>query len=105
MSWFRRHPNWTLIIVVFGYANLVMLPAFILAPSDSIYWFGSISYLVIILVTSAWNLRSKKRSLGHLLWLLLSWVGIIIILCLANKTGDRLTPEEAEYLNYKEEHK
>jgi len=100
MSWFARHLNWTVVLswiaawfftYIFGwtwYWGSVQLSPII---RDGVLgdWGGLIGLagasLIVIFVTG-WALRKKNRSLLHLLWYLLTWIGAIVLLCLKNQS-------------------
>lgn len=95
MNWVKRHLNWSLIagIAVIGLFALLLMPLHLLVGQDTgeAIFFGYIllSPFLALLLTG-WHLRQKGQSLVNLLWLLLVGWGIIIILCLKNKTGERM---------------
>lgn len=92
MNCFRRHLNWTL---VFGWVMtmwLFIMPAvfeFHFGGGDiaAIYMWLVVSMGVVI---TAWALKQKGRSLFNLFWLLLSWIGIVVILCMRKEAENKL---------------
>jgi len=90
--WFKRHLNWTFIFGLLAANVIAWLAGSIpylfhpYTPEGVFYLVFYSVYLVLLLVLGSWTLRSKGRSLWNLLWLVfLSWLGLIIFLCLENK--------------------
>jgi drug/metabolite transporter (DMT)-like permease len=99
MNWFQRHPNWTigitwLIWLALAYVCLLASAYYLVGGlilfSGEMFGAGFIPLLIIpLLLIPAWwitggAIKQKKRSLWHLLWLLLPFIGVIIILLLKN---------------------
>ena len=104
MRWFKRHLNWTIVVswmvaalfwVIFGGSlgwhsdSATVIEVGPIVSSDAFGGWAVVIGLVgvptIILLVSGWALRKKNRSLLHLLWYLLTWIGAIVILFLSNK--------------------
>ncbi len=100
MTWFERHLNWTTILswvaawlfsLVFGW-NWDWGPLEVRPIVSGDYlggWtglIGAVGALLIILIATGWALRRKNRSLLHLFWYLLTWIGMIVLLCLKNQS-------------------
>ena len=96
MSWFKQHLNWSLIIIWFVPALLLIPLLNTVSDTNSFLNIYMTVYGLAILVVSGWVLKQKGRSLFNLFWLVLSWIGIIIILCLENRAGNRVVQEETE---------
>jgi len=100
MSWFERHLNWTVVLSwiaawmfsyifgwTWGWGSAQISPVI----RDGVLgeWTGLVGLAgasLIVLFATGWALRKKNRSLLHLLWYLLTWVGAIILLCLKNQS-------------------
>jgi len=80
MSWFRRHLNWTLLLVWLG-VPLVLVMVSSLPKMDYITLL-SIPWLVVVLFVWWWVLSCKGRS--HW-WMLLGGLGALITLYLRSK--------------------
>lgn len=67
MSWFKRHLNWTLLVILF-------ISVMLYAVADLVSWYIllRIIALVFMLAGQIWYLINKGRSLG---WLLLNLIG------------------------------
>lgn len=93
MSWFERHLNWTMILAFFASFLIVYLVSlFIISVftymSTGIYYFIIYTVNILwILFVGAWVLRKKMRSLWNLLLLFVPF-GLIIFLCLENRTSN-----------------
>ncbi len=61
MSWFKRHLNWMLLIILF-------IGVMLYAVADMVSWYIllRISGLIVMLVAQIWYLTKKGRSLGWL---------------------------------------
>lgn len=104
MKWFKRHINWTLIVVAVGTYLLTMVTS---APvetteqgrsvlglliqsvnpsisNETLGWFYLPIWLALMLPVAGWVLKQKGRSLWHLLWGIVP-LGWIVILCLKNQ--------------------
>ena len=82
MNWFKRHLNWTILIVfVIG----LILPFSIgFAGMEILSIILFIFQAVILIIACAWVLKQKGRSLWNLLWLLVGWLGIFLFLGMDN---------------------
>lgn len=67
MSWFKRHLNWTLLVILF-------IGVILYAVADLVSWYIllRIIALVFMLAGQIWYLINKGRSLG---WLFLNLLG------------------------------
>ena len=67
MKWFKKHLNWTLLMVLFISATLYTV-------ADMVSWYVllRVGALVIMLAAQVWYLNRKGRSLG---WLFLNLLG------------------------------
>ncbi|MBN1177546.1 MAG: zinc ribbon domain-containing protein [Dehalococcoidales bacterium] len=104
LSWFQRHLNLTWII-----ANITVVPAFIILANillfitgqpPSLFYSGDVAYPFYITILSyllgfvstfivgGWALVRKARSLWWLAVLFLGPIGIIIFLCVRNKSNE-----------------
>jgi len=100
MSWFKRHLNWTYILAILCalIINLALVLIMASAENYELDWLLFVDYPILLLAfigVAAWVIKQKGRSLFNLFWLLLSWIGIIVILCLENRAGDRLVQGKA----------
>jgi len=105
VRWFERHLNWSIVLswivaalfwVIFGGSlgwhsdSATVIEVGPIVSSDAFGGWAVVIGLVgvptIILLVSGWALRKKNRSLLHLLWYLLTWIGAIVILFLSNKS-------------------
>lgn len=86
MTWFKNHPNWTAILMMFVTTNLIFLPLSIaMGNTDQFFNVAVPLYGLVLLLINGWLLKQKGRSLFNLFYLLLSWIGFVIVLCLENK--------------------
>jgi predicted membrane channel-forming protein YqfA (hemolysin III family) len=84
MSWFLRHLNWALAMVLV----VPVLPVVIVyntLHSDMFLGIYVITWALAIVVTCGWVIKQKGRSLFNMLYLLLTIWGIIYILGLKNR--------------------
>ena len=87
MNWFERHLNWTVILATVV-ANLIGFLTFDLGVA--------IGCMVGLVLVYGWALDRKARSLWNILWTLVPYVGMIIFLCLENKSVEQIkTAEES----------
>lgn len=90
--WFKKHLNWTYILAIL-IALIIYVITSVTAESYHLDWLWNISMfaffilLLAVIGVGAWVIKQKGGSLFNLFWLLLSWIGIIVILCLVNKRG------------------
>lgn len=100
MNWFQRHLNWTAVLtwvalypinflagVIVGLVIVSVDPYISDEALEALgYLAGIAASLVWILPTNGWILRKKARGLW---WLLVLFVpfGLIVFLCLENKSG------------------
>ena len=80
MAWFKRHLNWTLIIVWIGVPSLVL--SMVGFTNNNEVALFILPWFLVILITACWVLNQKGRSWA---WILLGGLGLFIILCLTNK--------------------
>ena len=97
MNWFRRHLNWTMVLAIlaqFPIGYIVGSFIQVVNPYVSTGIYYALVYLVTLawlFVIAGWVLKEKRRSLWNLLWLIVPYVGLIVFLCLENRTyHDRL---------------
>jgi len=79
-NWFERHLNWTLGLI--GFAG-----AFLILQACMSIGFDNLGYLLgcaLMIWVTFWYIKKKGRSYKHLLWLIIPAVGQIILLYLAN---------------------
>ncbi len=97
-SWFSRHLNWTfalgllaILLIVLGTMPLHL----VMGEMGETIWFLIFMFgmPLALLTLTIWVLKQKGRSLAHLLWFFLGGIGIIIILCLQNRAGNRVAQE------------
>ncbi len=100
MNWFKRHKFWSSVITL----AIMGLVLDMVGAINTYEWFYTLTLYTAIGGT-IWVIKQKGRSLLNLLWLLLGPIGIIVILCLENRTGNRVAQEEATDLNCREEQK
>lgn len=96
MAQFRRHLNVTLFLVwllstVLVYAGMVTMNT-TLNPTFFYVCVGVAA--IAMLGTEVWYLRQKDRSIAWLLINLLTWIGLIVLLSLENRSGDAALPED-----------
>jgi hypothetical protein len=91
VSWFRKHLNWTLVIVCFGPLLPVVIgykaPSSAITSSDTfmgIMGIFLIVWAVAIVVTCRWVTMQKGQSLFNMFYLLIFPWGIFHILGLKN---------------------
>ena len=92
MHWFQRHLNWTLFLVYTVVTSIFTMAVAILRvlPSVLLEVRGLVvaGYLLIIFLISGWVIKRKRRSLFHLLWLLIPFspLAIAILIGLKNRS-------------------
>ena len=85
MNWFERHLNWTVVLATIV-ANVIFFLTF--------DWGVAIGCMVGLVIVCGWALDKKGRSLWNILWTLVPYVGMVIFLCLENKSlGEPRIPE------------
>jgi hypothetical protein len=90
MNWFKRHLNWTFFIA--WLVGIALYLAFILSITSleglELFILSYSLFIIWLLLVGGWFLRQKGRSLWFLLLLpFLREIGVIIFLCLENKSG------------------
>ena len=67
MNWFKRHLNWTLLVILF-------IGVALYAVADMVSWYVLMRIIAIVfmLVGQMWYLTNKSRSLG---WIFLNLIG------------------------------
>jgi len=105
VRWFKRHLNWTIVLswmvaalfwVIFGGSlgwhsdSATVIEVGPIVSSEAfggwVVLIGLVGTPAIVLLATGWALRRKNRSLLHLLWYLLFWIGAIVLLCLKNQS-------------------
>lgn len=96
LNWFQRHLNWTVILTVVALYPLDFVIGLLLYSIDPYMaeetvegiavLIAVIVNLAVLFLVGAWALKRKARNLWHLLWLIVPF-GLIIFLCLENKSG------------------
>ncbi len=92
MNWFRRHLNWTIVLVwvaSFPISYVVGTIIQFINPYISTGTYYVIGYTINglwLLGIGGWVLRKKNRSLWNLLWLIIP-LGWIVFLLLENRSG------------------
>ncbi len=95
MNWFKRHLNWTFVLVGTG-INIILfgifMPFLINVEGDSLFYspiatIYGILYYVAPMILGGWVLKQKGRSLWQLLWWFTGFGGIAILV-LENKSEE-----------------
>jgi len=86
-----QHPNTSVILLWLGlFFVWVCVPYCVsISEEDSApVWYSAVVCLLIIcvFVSGSWMLSVKRRSQAHLLWLCLSALGAVILLCLKSSS-------------------
>ena len=98
MDWFKRHLNWTILIVLLVSSFLAFFAIFL--ESGGLFFIGLIIWMLMGKRVCGWVLRQKEQSQWNLLSLLLGWgIGLILIISLQNK---RLKSERVPF--YREDY-
>jgi len=91
-SWFRRHLNWTMVLVWLGAILGAFVAGLIVSSSNPFVSYGDLEVLgfviglAILIPGWGWALKKKNRSLWWLLLGLFVPFGFIVLLCLADKS-------------------
>ncbi len=91
-SWFRRHLNWTMVLVFLGailinfVAGLIVISVNPFVHYSDLEALGFVIGLAILIPGWGWALKKKNRSLWWLLLGLFVPFGFIVLLCLGNKS-------------------
>ena len=90
MKWLQQHPNWT-IFFMWIIMNALIATAQLL--DDIGFWVFYTTAIIGMIATLLWSLIVKHRSLFNIFYLLIPFVGFIIIWTLGSKTVNSIRHE------------
>jgi hypothetical protein len=95
MSWFNRHPNWTIFFSWLFATIFYNLTALLPISENSNLWYLILAIVILIVWgTLAWSLTVKKRSLFNLFYIFLPVFGLFIVWSMRSSEAKEVMRED-----------